>query len=281
VEDLQSLLDDRELSLTLIVEGPVPLNADRARIAQAVSNLVANAVKFTDRGGTVTVLLRAESGGRSARLTVRDTGIGIDGDLLGRIFEPFVQGSRSLGRARGGLGLGLALVKGIVEAHGGSIEARSDGVDRGAEITVRVPMLQHAVAPSGPAPRAAPSATPRKVLIVEDDDDTSESMRRLLIARGHRVELVMDHGSALASVEASQPEVVLCDLKLGAGPDGLQVARDIRGDGERFGKPLLVAITGYGQAEDQARTRAAGFDVHIVKPVDPDRLFKLLDELRV
>jgi CheY-like chemotaxis protein len=203
--------------------------------------------------------------------------------MVDRLFEAFNQADRSLDRSRGGLGLGLALVKGLVDLHGGDVRAASAGLGQGSELVLRLPLEPPAGAPEpGPAAKAplpsnASSNGGRRILVIEDNADAAESMQLLLELAGHRVATAPDGPSGLAAVQRFRPEVVLCDIGLPGGMDGYAVARRLRGEG---GAPLaLIALTGYGQEEDQRRSREAGFDLHLTKPVDPERLKRLLTEL--
>ena len=254
--------------------GPVHVVGDTARLEQIVNNLVDNALKYTPAGGAVSVL--TERAGGDAVLRVRDTGRGISADVLARVFDLFVQEPQTLDRARGGLGLGLTLVKRLVELHGGSVSAWSDGPDRGSEFVVRLPALAHTA--GGPAGTAAGGrdvpALQRRVLIVEDGADARESLRLLLEHAGHVVEIAEDGPTGLAKLQAFHPEVALIDIGL-PGLDGYALARLARGQPETAGI-RLVAVTGYGQAGDRQRALAAGFDQHVTKPVDPALLPDLL-----
>jgi PAS domain S-box-containing protein len=254
--------------------GPVHVVGDAARLEQIVNNLVDNALKYTPAGGAVTVV--TERAGGDAVLRVRDTGRGISADVLARVFDLFVQEPQALDRARGGLGLGLTLVKRLVELHGGSVSAWSDGPDRGSEFVVRLPAFAHAAdGPAGAIPggRDAPALS-RRVLIVEDGADARESLRLLLEHAGHVVEIAEDGPTGLAKLQAFRPEVALIDIGL-PGLDGYALARLAREQPETSGI-RLVAVTGYGQADDRQRALAAGFDQHVTKPVDPALLRDLL-----
>jgi PAS domain S-box-containing protein len=280
VEDHRPLLKTAGLELTVeFPEGPLPLSGDPTRLAQVVGNLLHNAAKFTDAGGRVQVRLAAETDGRTATLSVRDSGIGMAAEILAQLFEPFSQADRSLDRSRGGLGLGLALVKGLVELHGGTIRAASAGLGRGSEFTVRLPLNPDLSLPA-PAngPAAALAGNALHVLIVEDNRDTAESLRLLLELQGYEVDVAFTGGAALESARRLRPDLVLCDIGLPGGMDGYEVARALRADPPRV--PLhLIALSGYGQEEDQRRARQAGFDRHLTKPVDPGVLTQLLDAL--
>jgi CheY-like chemotaxis protein len=232
-------------------------------MAQVAGNLLQNADKFTPPRGTVTVHLSSASG--QAELRVRDTGVGIDPKHLHRVFEPFNQEERSLARTRGGLGLGLALTKGLVELHGGSTEALSEGLGRGAEFVVRLPLQAPAPQPdlSPVAPQAA-QREGRRVLIVEDNEDAAETLADVLSLEGHHVQIARDGSSGIAMARALEPDVVLCDIGL-PDVDGYAVARTLRGE-PALRATRLVALSGYAQPEDKLRARDAGFDGHVSKP---------------
>jgi signal transduction histidine kinase/CheY-like chemotaxis protein len=248
---------------------PVWLEADQARIEQITANLLDNALKFTPAGKTVTVGVKPE--GSDAVLSVADEGRGLAQGEAGRVFDLFVSGPGS----EGGLGIGLALVRQLAELHGGSVSVASAGPGKGAEFTVRLPSVRPPVAqePAG----AARSAVPRSVLIVEDNDDARQMLEAALALGGHEVRSARDGASGLALAAGSPPDVVLIDIAL-PDMDGYEVARRLRAvpGGERMG---LVAVTGYGQPEDQRRARDAGFNAHLVKPVSTDRLKQVIAEL--
>jgi PAS domain S-box-containing protein len=256
------------------VEGDhVRVLADPGRLEQVVTNLLDNALKYTPAGGSVRVVTAHL--GRDAVLRVQDSGEGIRPELLPRIFDLFVQGPQEMDRSHGGLGLGLTLVRRLVELHGGSVSAESAGVGLGSAFTVRLPALPDDVAESRVAV-AAPTLTPRprRVLIVEDSADARESLRLLLESAGHVVETAENARGGLEKLHGFEPEVALVDLGL-PGMDGYAFARAVREDaGVRA--TYLIALTGYGQPEDQRRALAAGFDVHLTKPVDPERLAEFL-----
>jgi signal transduction histidine kinase/CheY-like chemotaxis protein len=269
-EDFQAAMDQRGLELRWSVpDEAVWVDADATRLAQIVGNLLANAAKFATPGGRVEVTLRAGEG--EARISVRDTGPGIDPALLPRIFEPFVQGETTLARGAGGLGLGLALVKGIAELHGGGVAVASGVNGEGTEFVVRLPLSG---APAArPSPPVAPPRAGRRVLVVDDNADAAQALADLLALHGHAVEVALDGPTAVARAVATRPEVVLCDIGL-PGMSGYEVARALRAAGVR---PLrLVALTGYAQPDDVARVLGAGFDAHLAKPADPDVLTRLL-----
>jgi two-component system CheB/CheR fusion protein len=211
-----------------------------------------------------------------AVLRVRDTGVGITRETIDRLFEPFMQADRSLDRARGGLGLGLALVKGLAELHGGSVAANSEGPGRGAELTVRLPLGAAAEAATGAGDEVR-SARPRRVLIIEDNVDTAASLKEALELGGHEVEAAHDGPEGLARARVFQPEVVLCDVGL-PGIDGYEVARAFRANGALDGA-FLVALTGYALPEDLQRALDAGFHRHLAKPPSFEKLEELLAEV--
>ena len=276
VDDHRSLFASREVALEVAIDGPPAwLDADATRVAQIVGNLLHNAAKFTSPGGRVRVALEREAD--AAVLRVGDDGVGIAPEMLSRVFEPFTQGDDSLHRSRGGLGLGLALVKGLVELHGGSVEARSAGLGRGAEVVVRLPMMTEQPAVHVDDAPAAPSMPPRRVLVVEDNVDAADTLRELLEAWGHTVEVAHDGVAALERARAFRPDVVLCDIGL-PGMDGYAVARGIRAD-PALAATVLVALTGYALSEDQRRAADAGFSRHLSKPVPAHVLEDVLASL--
>jgi PAS domain S-box-containing protein len=271
-EDFRLLLDDRGVAFTVALpDGPVWAEVDATRVTQVVGNLLHNATKFTRRGDRVSVSLAAAGG--QATIAVRDTGAGVERGLLPAIFDPFVQGARSIARTEGGLGLGLALVKGITELHGGAVAADSAGPGRGSEFVVRLPL---ALPPAPAEPRAAPGErrrAARLVLVVDDNADAADTLAELVRLLGHDVQVAYDGPSALQAARASRPDVVLCDLGL-PGMDGYDVARALRAGG---GAPLrLVAVSGYAQPDDVRRAADAGFDAHVAKPPDPAEIERLL-----
>ena len=263
----------RELGLALEVEvPPEPMwtDGDAVRLAQIVGNLLHNSAKFTPRGGRVTLALEEVRAG--AEIHVRDDGAGMEPDLLLHVFEPFVQAERSLARTSGGLGLGLALVKGLTEMHGGSVRAASAGPGQGSELVVRLPLLP-ATPARVPSPVSSRAGRSRRVLVVDDSRDAAESLAELVEMFGHTVEVAHDGPSALAKARANPPDVILCDIGL-PGMSGYDVARALRataGDSVQ-----LVAVSGYAQPEDLKRAAEAGFDQHVAKPPDPDALERLL-----
>jgi two-component system CheB/CheR fusion protein len=266
-------LQKQELSVSL-PDGPVYLEADVTRLEQVLINLLHNAAKYTEPGGRI--WLAVERDHADVVVRIRDTGIGIAEDLLPRIFDMFTQADRTLDRAQGGLGIGLTLVRRLVQMHGGSVVARSDGPGTGSEFVVHLPAM------TTPAPRAAeaPAApvpadsAPLRVLVVEDELAVAEMLVMLLELWGHTVRAVYDGPAALTAVQTFDPDVVLCDIGL-PGMSGYQLARRLCQRAEAS-RPILVAITGYGQEEDRRRAQQAGFAHHMTKPVDPAALEALL-----
>jgi PAS domain S-box-containing protein len=248
----------------------VIVSADPTRLAQVITNMLDNAVKFTPTGGTVDVDVLRE--GQDAVLRVTDTGIGISPEILPRVFELFAQAEQPMDRSAGGLGIGLTLSRRLVEMHGGTIAAFSEGLGRGAQFTVRLPVETATALP--PAPATAGADRSRRILIVEDNDDARESLRLLLESLGHSVIEAGDGQRGLALALHHRPEVVLIDLGL-PGLDGFEVARAFRATSA--GKTAaLIAVTGYGQADDRRRSKEAGFDAHLVKPVSQSVLSSLI-----
>jgi CheY-like chemotaxis protein len=266
---------EHELTIAL-PEQPVHLQADRARLAQVIGNLLNNAGKFTDKGGRIA--LTVEQRGDQAILRIRDNGIGISAEHIPSLFEMFAQVDTSLERSRDGLGIGLTLVKTLVELHGGSVDAASDGIGRGSEFTVRLPVAAAAAKPAArPVEVAAAPAVRRRVLIVDDNEDGAESLAMLLQLEGHETHKASDGVAAVQAAERLRPDVVLLDIGLPI-LNGYEACARIRQ--MPWGKHLLlVALTGWGQEEDRQRSKDAGFDTHMVKPVDFDALLKLVASL--
>ena len=247
------------------------IDGDPTRIEQVVMNLVGNAVKYTPAGGTIAVTAAPDDG--AAVLRVRDDGVGMAPELAARVFELFVQGDRPLDRASGGLGIGLTLVQRLAELHGGSATASSAGRGKGSEITVRIPAIRAPTrAESSPPPAKLRAA--RDVLVVEDNEDARTALCELLALGGHRVRAATDGVAGLAAVLAAPPDFALVDIGL-PGLDGYEVARRVRAAENGGRHTMLVALTGYGLPEDRERALAAGFDLHLVKPVSMAALEQL------
>lgn len=270
IEAARPLLDERRHTAAVdLGEEPLDVIADPVRAAQIFANLINNAAKYTDPGGHVWVRARRE--GDEIVVSVRDDGIGIPAEMLDHVFDLFVQTDAARGQAQGGLGIGLTLVKRLVELHGGQVAAASAGPGRGTEMTVRLPAApaRDATAPAGSA-AAGPAPSAKRVLIVDDNSDAAESLAEALRDRGHEVRVEGDGPSALAAADVWLPDVALVDIGL-PGMDGYAVARALRAAHPRDVLRLL-ALTGYGQESDRHRAREAGFDAHLVKPADLDRI---------
>src|SRR5215471_8819100 len=261
-----------ELTVTLPSD-PILVDGDPVRLAQVVGNLLNNACKFTEQGGRIGISVESEDS--QAVIRVRDTGIGIAPADLARIFEMFAQVERPLERARDGLGVGLALVRNLVEMHGGSVEARSDGVGRGAEFVVRLPVLTGArpLRSRGLPGVSTAAAAPRRVLVVDDNRDSADVLAMLLRHMGHEVETAYDGNEALERAATFEADFILLDIGMPA-LNGYDAARTLRA--HRPQGLTLVAVTGWGQDEDRRRSREAGFDAHLIKPVDLHALTQLL-----
>jgi PAS domain S-box-containing protein len=277
VEAVRPFIESRkhELSVSLPPEA-VWLDADPVRIEQVLVNLLNNAVKYTEPGGKI--WLAAERLGNDCMVRVKDNGIGVSPEMLPRIFELFVQADKSLDRAQGGLGIGLTLVKRLVEMHGGAVEAHSGGVGQGSEFVVRLRAVPE-VAGLRPEDAATQRAKPRKalrILVVDDNVDTAESLAMLLRLSGHEVKTEHTGPKALQTAVSERPDVVLMDIGL-PGMEGCQVAERIR-EHQDLAEMQLIAISGYGQEADQRRSKQAGFNHHLVKPVDPAKLQELLSK---
>ncbi|HLK91198.1 MAG TPA: ATP-binding protein, partial [Polyangia bacterium] len=264
-----------QLSIALAPQ-PMELEADPTRLLQVFDNLLNNAAKYTDPGGHIALAAAVEEG--QAVVRIRDDGIGMTAELLARAFELFAQGTRSLDRTQGGLGIGLTLVQTLVNMHGGSVRAFSEGPGRGTELVVRLPLAPAAEqrpAHPAPAPGVAPGA-PLRVLVVDDNVDSAQMLGRLLRLAGHEVSLAHDGHAALSAAGATPADLVLLDIGL-PGMDGYTVAARLRAAGAAC--PTLVALTGYGREDDLRRSRDAGFDHHLVKPIDFAQLRRIILEV--
>jgi signal transduction histidine kinase/ActR/RegA family two-component response regulator len=248
------------------------IDADRVRVDQIFSNLLGNAIKYTPEGGAIRVSVKREGG--EAVLRVADTGIGMTPELAARAFDLFVQGHRDLDRSLGGLGIGLTLVRRLAEMHGGWATVHSAGPALGAEFTVTIPAIEKPQERDVAKPRMT-SAKGRDVLVVEDNDDARETLKTLLELAGHRVRAEADGVAGLEAALASKPDVMLVDIGL-PKMDGYELVRRVR-DANDMQRPFLVAVTGYGTPEDRQRALDAGFDAHLVKPVEFDQLQEVLE----
>jgi signal transduction histidine kinase len=297
VETVHPLYDEHGHQLTLELPPPgVRIFGDPTRLTQAVANVLGNAAKYTDKGGRISLI--AEVRDADVEIRVRDNGIGIRPELLPHVFELFTQLDRDDGRTQGGLGIGLALVQRLVQMHGGDVTAASDGPGKGAEFVIRLPLLREETDPAAARPGTSPPAAPcprevsgvvtpvatpgaqsmvRRILIADDNNDALESLATLLQLSGHEVYTATNGGTALQSAERHLPEVALLDIGMPL-LDGYEVAKRIRAQpwGQRI---TLVALTGWGQDSDRRRSREAGFDSHLVKPLDLDTLTDLLARL--
>jgi signal transduction histidine kinase len=277
VETVQPLLEQKKQHLELAAIEPAPtVRGDPVRLSQVVGNLLHNAAKYTGEGGRIVLSTRARDG--SAEICVRDSGIGISKDAMPRIFELFTQIPSERVNTSGGLGIGLALVRALVELHGGEIRVASDGIDHGSEFTVRLPLFEaeavardatQTIQPSEPVVQVR-----RNILIADDNQDALESLALMLRLEGHEVHCASDGEEALALAGLRKPEIVVLDVGM-PKLDGCEVARRIRA--ESWGRgAVLVALTGWGQDIDRRRSREAGFDMHLVKPVDPATICDML-----
>ncbi|MGZ4999931.1 MAG: hybrid sensor histidine kinase/response regulator, partial [Methylomonas sp.] len=279
VETNQPLMDARrqKFSMALPAE-PLWIEGDRIRLAQVVSNLINNAAKYTDEQGLIG--LSVELSGADCCIRVTDSGCGIDPSDLPHLFDLFYQTDRNLDRSQGGLGIGLSIVRSLVLMHGGDVCAFSEGMGKGCEFVIRLPrLIPHETAAADMAALQAPIPEKLRILIVDDHHDAAGSMALLLETEGHKAQTAYDGIAALEMARAEPPDVILMDIGL-PGMDGYSVARAIRQD-NRLAQTLLIALTGYGQPEDRKKSHDAGFDEHLVKPVDIEILRKVLDSYRI
>jgi signal transduction histidine kinase len=289
VETARPLVELRRHNLTLrLPDEPLHVKGDAVRLSQVVCNLLTNAAKYTDEGGHVELSLDYESGPDGegdAIVKVKDNGRGIGRDVLDRLFEPSTHEERLNSGAHGGLGIGLIVVRGLVQMHGGSVEARSEGLGRGSQFTVRLPLLSSeefkmTVAPTrDPLPASAAAAPAEenalRILVVDDNQDSACSMTLLLELQGHQVHVAHAGQAALQIAGQFHPDVILLDIGM-PGMNGYEVAKHLRSQAA-FSETLLIAVTGYGRASDVKQTESAGFDHHLVKPIDYDKLQSLLE----
>lgn len=273
----RSMMEQRDQTLQLhALPHPVLVRGDPLRLEQVFSNLLDNASKYTDNGGRIDVELKL-AGEHRARVTVKDNGIGIPAEALGSVFNLFSQANVPLARSRGGLGIGLTLVRALVELHGGAVLARSEGLGKGSEIEVELPVLAaEMLAAREPGRAESQSSAPRKrrILVVEDNPDAQQMLKILLEMWGHEVSVASDGSAGIEAINTERPEIALVDIGLPV-TDGYELARRLRNH-ERRKDFLLVALTGYGAPEQRARALEAGFDLHLVKPVEPEQLSSLI-----
>jgi PAS domain S-box-containing protein len=278
VETARPLIEASGHELTVALPpGPVPLDVDLTRLAQVFANLLNNAAKYTERGGRI--WLTAERQGSDVVVSVKDTGVGIAAEALPRLFEMFSQVDRSLEQSQGGLGIGLSLVKGLVEMHGGSVEARSEGPGRGSEFVVRLPVAVAGPEQEGTAPHSTSHATPvkRRILVVDDNRDSADTLAVVLTDLGNEVRTAFDGLEAVEAAAAFGPDVILLDIGL-PKLNGYDACRRIRQQPGAKGI-AIIAVTGYSQQEDRRRSLEAGFDQHLVKPVAVPALEQVLAEM--
>jgi CheY-like chemotaxis protein len=259
-----------------IPRDPVSIDGDAARLTQMLSNLLGNSCKFTPPGGRIR--LQARCAGADLTISVRDNGVGIPPELLAQVFDLFTQGDRSLERSTDGLGIGLSLVDRLAQMHGGSVEARSDGPGKGAEFIVHLPVIVSAVSPLPRQETHEKEETMTlRILVVDDSRDAAESLAMLLNLNGHSVDIANDGLVALKSAEESRPDLIFMDIGM-PKLNGYDAARRIRE--APWGTGItLVAISGWGQDSDREKSRAAGFDAHLVKPVEFSALDQILSQV--
>ena len=277
IETSQPYLDEKHHRLQVdLPDDPLWVEADRARLEQVFSNLLINAAKFTREGGAIRIAAEREQG--QVVVSVSDDGVGMSNELLRRAFEMFSQGERTT--EGGGLGIGLTLVKNLVDLHGGSVQAHSEGINRGSVFIVRLPLMTQAPLPAEAQAQAEAEPRPaqehKKLLIVDDNKMQATSLSMLMELDGHEVKTANDGPEALAVLADFVPDYAIIDIGLPHGMSGYDVARQIR-EQPRFAKAVLIAQTGWGRDEDRERSRAAGFDYHLVKPIDHERLHRILD----
>ena len=279
VESTAPLLEQMRHQLFLSVPARgLAVDGDEVRLTQVISNLLTNAARYTAPRGRIEVSAARE--GDDVVLAVRDNGMGIDSSLLPHVFDMFVQGPRDSDRAQGGLGLGLSLVRSLTDLHGGSVAAHSAGQGQGSTFTVRLPAAVPSAREKDPpaaVARAPASNHGRRVLVVDDNRDAADMLSILLTRAGHQVEIAADASQALSAVDAFRPQVAILDIGLPV-MDGYTLGRELRA---RLGDatPILIALTGYGQEQDQRRSEEAGFASHLVKPIDARKLIQLVDTL--
>ncbi|WP_435010352.1 ATP-binding protein [Tundrisphaera lichenicola] len=273
VDSVRPLIEERDHQLTVSYRpGNLWIEADPTRFEQIMVNLLTNAAKYTQAGGNIKLTARAEA--EEVVIRVRDDGVGISSDQLTQIFELFAQGDRSLARSEGGLGIGLTLVRALVELHGGSITAESEGEGRGSQFIVRFPLAELPIlsAPIEQDPGAMRSEM--RVLVVDDNVDSTIGLAKLLKTLGHDVQVAHSGPEGIERARECKPDVLLLDIGL-PGMDGYAVASLLRREG--FDKTLIIAVSGYGQDQDRQRSKESGFDHHLIKPVDYDSLLALLN----
>jgi CheY-like chemotaxis protein/two-component sensor histidine kinase len=275
VETVRPLIEQRKHELTIsLAPGMLHVEADPLRLEQVLVNLLTNAAKYSESGGHI--WLTAARDGTEVVVKVRDSGIGISHELLPRIFDLFTQGDRSMARSEGGLGIGLTLVKSLIEMHGGTVTAESDGFGHGSTFIVHLPAAQAPAIPKRKSSSIVPTSVERslRILVVDDNADAATGLSKLLGILGHDVKIAYDGRKALEIGRSFRPEVVLLDIGL-PGMDGYQVVKQLRME-ECCKDALIIAVSGYGQEEDRNRSKVAGFDYHLVNPIDYEVLMRFL-----
>jgi len=276
VEDNRSSFEKAAVDLQFTpAPRPVYVLADRTRISQAVGNLLQNAAKFSLPRGKARVSVGLQN--NRAVIRIADDGTGMTTDTLAHLFQPFTQAGQALDRSKGGLGLGLALAKGLIELHGGTITAHSDGLGRGSEFVIRLAEAQEAEPKAVVAPMPAPASAQKRILIIEDNVDAAETLKDALTLGNHEVAVAYNGPDGIAEARSFKPDVVLCDIGL-PGMDGYEVARFFRTE-KLFAQVFLVALSGYAQPEDLLRAKVAGFDRHVAKPANLDKLEEMLSQI--
>lgn len=275
VDDVRDIFVARQLELhAALPDGPLWVDGDPQRLTQAVGNLLSNAAKFTDPGGTVRVELAPDEDGDEASLTISDTGIGMSDDLVRRVFDSFSQAAGNVARNPSGLGLGTAIARGIVELHEGSVSASSAGIGAGSTFMIRLPLVAAETAARRAGARAVSTpAGSARVVVIDDNVDAAEVLQVMLETLSHTVSIAHDAASGAALARRLAPDVVLCDIGLPGETDGFGVARLLAAQAN---SPYLVALTGYGSDEDRRRSREAGFDEHVTKPVSLETLERVV-----
>jgi signal transduction histidine kinase len=277
IDDYRIIFADSKLSIDLKQPSTqLWVQGDPTRLVQMIGNLLHNANKFTPEGGAIQVQINFDAEAGTAAVTVSDTGIGIDPQTLPSIFDTFQQAEQGLDRSRGGLGLGLSLVRGLAELHNGTVTASSEGIGKGSSFTIRLPAEASTEIVAAPV-SSAEALAKRRILIIEDNLDAAETTKMLLEREGHDVRTAYTGADGIAAARDFHPQVILCDIGL-PGVDGYQVARTMRRD-SAFGTPFIVALTGYGRDQDRRQAQEAGFDMHLTKPIDMPSLRKALAHL--
>lgn len=275
VEMVAPLMENRRHTLELDAEGSLVVDVDGVRLTQVLVNLLSNSAKFTAPGGRITLSARADA--REAVMRIQDNGMGVDPAFLPHVFEAFSQQQQGFDRARGGLGLGLSIVRNVVQRHGGVVTMHSDGPGQGSVVVVRLPLADLDAAPTAPAALSPPATGPRDLLLVDDNEDAMEPLAELLSGAGHTVRTANDPHVALIRFAERAPDVALIDIGLPV-MDGYELVRRLKAE-HPGGTTKFVALTGYGQASDRDRAVEAGFHAHVVKPASPEHLERLIGEL--